>query len=297
VLGVQACDWLGRTDFELWPKGAAEEYWKNDLEVLVGGHPRAIIENIPKMDGSTDYWHDIKFPFKDSFGNVFVGVIGIDITQQKRAEDDLREAYKNLQLQSKELQIRSEELRKTTETIDAISQNSSELIFAKDCQCRLVYANDSLLRFLGKSADEILGKTDVEFHSDPLIGEALMENDRIVRETRQSMVTEELVQSQDGSLQTYLTTKSPWLAMDGTLLGTVGFSVDISEHKKADELLRESEASRKVIEAIMVERQLFLDMLETLPIMICLLTSDYRVTFVNQNYREHFGDSVGRHCY
>jgi len=128
-----------------------------------------------------------------------------------------------------------EELLKKTEIIDAISQNSSELIFAKDCQCRLVYANDPLLRFLGKSADEILGKTDVEFHSDPLIGETVMENDRIVRETRQSLVAEELVQSQDGSFRTYLSTKSPWLAMDGTLLGTVGISMDITERKKAEQ--------------------------------------------------------------
>ena len=297
VLGVQACDWLGRTDFELWPKEAAEEYWKNDLEVIVDGHLRSIIEKIPQMDGSTDYWHDIKFPFKDASGNVFVGGIGINITRQKLAEDDLREAYKNLKLRSEELQIRSEKLRKTTEMIDAISQNSSELIFAKDCQCRLVYANDSLLRFLGKSADEILGKTDVEFHSDPLIGEAVMENDRIVRETRQSLVIEELVRPHDGSLRIYLTTKSPWLAKDGTLLGTVGFSVDITEHKKAEKVLLESEAQRKVIEGIEAERRQFIDMLETLPIMICLMTSDYHITFVNRNYREHFGDSVGRRCY
>jgi PAS domain S-box-containing protein len=297
VLGVQACDWLGRTDFELWPKEAAEEYWKNDLEVLVDGHLKSIIEKIPQMDGSTDYWHDIKFLFKDASGNVLVGGIGIDITRQKLAEDDLREAYKNLKLRSEELQIRSEKLRKTTEMIDAISQNSSELIFAKDCQCRLVYANDSLLRFLGKSADEILGKTDVEFHSDPLIGEAVMENDRIVRETRQSLVIEELVRSQDGSLQINLTTKSPWLAKDGTLLGTVGFSMDITEHKKAEKVLLESEAQRKVTEGIEAERWRFLDMLETLPIMICLMTSDYHITFVNRNYREHFGDSVGRRCY
>jgi PAS domain S-box-containing protein len=75
--------------------------------------------------------------------------------------------------------------------MDAISQNSFELLFVKDRQCRLVYANDSLLRLLGKSADEIVGKTDIEFHSDPLLGEAVMENDRMVRETRQSLIAEE----------------------------------------------------------------------------------------------------------
>ena len=27
------------------------------------------------------------------------------------------------------------------------------------------------------------------------------------------------------------------------------------------------------------------------------MTPDYHVAFVNRNYREHFGDSVGRYCY
>jgi PAS domain-containing protein len=89
-------------------------------------------------------------PIRDNDGAI-VGsvVIARDITERKRMEEEL--------------------LRKT-EIMDAISQNSSELIFAKDCQGRLVYVSDSFLRFFSKSADEILGKTDVDLYSDPLLG-------------------------------------------------------------------------------------------------------------------------------
>ena len=139
---------------------------------------------------------------------------------------------KKSELERKRLE---EELLKRTEILRVVSQNSPELLFAKDCQCRVVYASDSLLHLLGKSADEVLGKTDIEFHSDPLLGEAVMENDRIVRETLQPLVTEESVRLQNGSLRTYLSTKSPWLAKDSTLLGTVGLSVDITERKKAEQ--------------------------------------------------------------
>ena len=62
-------------------------------------------------------------------------------------------------------------------------------------------------------------------------------------------------------------------------------------------MLLESEASRRVTEDVEAERRLLFNMLETLPIMICLLTSDYHVAFVNRSYREHFGDSGGRCCY
>ena len=91
------------------------------------------------------------------------------------------------------------------------------------------------MRLLGKSADEIVGNTDIEFHSDTLLGETVMENDRMVRETRQSLATEESVLLPDGSLRIYLSTKSPWLTKDGTLLGTVGLSVDITERKMTEQ--------------------------------------------------------------
>lgn len=84
-----------------------------------------------------------------------------------------------------------QELFKATEILRAVSQNSPDLLFVKDCQCQMVYVSDSLLSLLGKSADEVLGKTDIEFHSDPCLGEAVMENDRIIREACQPLVTEE----------------------------------------------------------------------------------------------------------
>lgn len=60
---------------------------------------------------------------------------------------------------------------------------------------------------------------------------------------------------------------------------------------------RRAEEDRKVTEAISVERQRFLDVLETLPQMICLLTPDYHLAFANRSFRDKFGFSRRRHCY
>ena len=49
--------------------------------------------------------------------------------------------------------------------------------------------------------------------------------------------------------------------------------------------------------AIQAERQRLFDVLETLPAMICLLTSNHHVAFTNRSFREKFGESCGRHCY
>jgi PAS domain S-box-containing protein len=66
---------------------------------------------------------------------------------------------------------------------------------------------------------------------------------------------------------------------------------------EADEKLRQSEAGRKVAEAVLVERKRLFDVLEALPAMISLLTPDYHVAFANRGFRDQFGESHGRRCY
>lgn len=64
-----------------------------------------------------------------------------------------------------------------------------------------------------------------------------------------------------------------------------------------EDTLRENELRHKVTEAIGPERQRLFDVLDSLPAMICLLTSNHHVAFTNCSFREKFGESGGRHCY
>jgi PAS domain S-box-containing protein len=77
----------------------------------------------------------------------------------------------------------------------------------------------------------------------------------------------------------------------------IAAQMDVTEHKQMEEALHKIEASRKVAEAVDVERRQLFKMLETLPIMICLLTPDYHIAFANRSFREKFGESSGRCCY
>jgi PAS domain S-box-containing protein len=60
---------------------------------------------------------------------------------------------------------------------------------------------------------------------------------------------------------------------------------------------RKVEEAQARAESIRAERQRFLDVLETLPTMISLLTPDHRIAFANRSFRERFGPSQGQPCY
>lgn len=86
-------------------------------------------------------------------------------------------------------------------------------------------------------------------------------------------------------------------------------AADMIQHARAGEKLRRyheelemrvEERTGDVLQALQTlnkERQRLYDVLETLPIMVCLLTPDYHVAFANRAFRESFGEAEGRPCY
>ena len=82
-----------KTDYDLFPKEMADAFRANDLKVLAAAAPLEF-EEIAPHDGSLQTYLSIKFPLSDSAG-VPYAVCGIstDITERKRAEEQLRHAY------------------------------------------------------------------------------------------------------------------------------------------------------------------------------------------------------------
>ncbi len=62
------------------------------------------------------------------------------------------------------------------------------------------------------------------------------------------------------------------------------------------ELIRNRVDLENLAKAVQAERQRFHDILEKLPVMICLLTPDRRMPFANRRHREFFGECEGRRC-
>jgi PAS domain S-box-containing protein len=87
-----------KTDFELWSPEQAEAFRKTDLEVIKSGEPCQSIEAITNPDQETRWWWNFKFPILDASGKSYVGGVGLDITDRKRMEEELRESRAELEL-------------------------------------------------------------------------------------------------------------------------------------------------------------------------------------------------------
>ncbi|OQX19845.1 MAG: hypothetical protein BWK76_03315 [Desulfobulbaceae bacterium A2] len=155
------------------------------------------------------------------------GVI-LDISEKKQAEQQLRE--QDLLLQS-------------------IIENTSDAIFCKDTRGRYVLANTATLDAMGHSRQEVIGKTDFELFPRES-AEIIHRNDTQVLSSLSPLIAEEQLQLASGESFWHIN-KSPLLDAQGTLLGLVGISRDITEWKRAQQ--RNEELERKYLQAQKME--------------------------------------------
>jgi PAS domain S-box-containing protein len=89
---------VGKTDADFFPAELAEKYRRDDLRVIESGQVFETVEQHVTPHGDTLYVHVIKTPLRDTDGNV-IGVQGIfwDVTERRRAEEQLREQNVRLQ--------------------------------------------------------------------------------------------------------------------------------------------------------------------------------------------------------
>jgi PAS domain S-box-containing protein len=128
------------------------------------------------------------------------------------------------------------------------------VVYAKDREGRMLMANHGTTELIGKPPDEYLGRTDAEFLDDRAQGEAIMANDRRIMEGREIQQVEEAVHRPDGMPATWLSTKAPLRNETGEVIGLIGTSIDITDRKRIEAALRESEEKLRLLNETLEQR-------------------------------------------
>ena len=143
-----------------------------------------------------------------------------DITQHKQAEENLRN---------------SEAL------YHSLVENLPQNILRKDLQERFTFANQQFCRTLGKTLDEIIGKTDFDFFP-PELARKYQEDDRRVMETGKLIETVEENQPPGGKKIYVQVVKTPLYDAQGRIIGLQGIFWDITERKQTEERIQRANA-------------------------------------------------------
>jgi PAS domain S-box-containing protein len=166
--------------------------------------------------------------------------------------DVLRHAA-DLEREAAERQRAEQALRESHNLLRTVIESIPEVLYAKDKQGRYLLVNSAAARFMGKPAEDILGRDDLGLFDAETAGR-FMEMDRRVIETGKTATYEKPGAAALAS-HTYLTTKIPFLGPDGEVRGVLGISRDITELKQAEQAREKYAAGLQALSRRLVEVQ------------------------------------------
>ena len=126
-------------------------------------------------------------------------------------------------------------VRKSENQLQSILDNATTVVYMKDVQGRYLLVNEQFTRIFEVTKERVLGASDFDLFPHQ-IAERLRANDERVLNGRQSLEWEETLEVQ-GAPRTYISVKFPLFDSEGTLYAVGGVSTDITERKRAEQVL------------------------------------------------------------
>jgi two-component system, OmpR family, aerobic respiration control sensor histidine kinase ArcB len=206
-------DYLGKTDYDLFPKAQADAITYTDNEVMRTGKLHIVEETAKGGDGTLGLFLSHKAPLRNKKGEI-IGSAGLslNVTEAKQKEDDRLDLLENV-----------------------IALMPGHVYWlGKDG--RYQGCNDQQARSAGlTNRKEIIGKrnSDLPWNCNAgVLPEMLDQANKDVMTCGQTKVIEEPATLQNGAQAIFLSSKVPMRNKSNQVIGMLGISIDITEQKK-----------------------------------------------------------------
>ncbi len=219
--GIRPADAIGKTDYDFSPRELADKYREDDKRIMKTGATEELEEHYISQ-GKEVWVQTVKTPVRDVNGKI-VGIFGIfwDITERKQAQDELFNSRQMLR---------------------SVLDNIPQRVFWKDRNSVFVGCNKPFALDAGyEDPGELVGKTSYETASAAMADRYTADDRGVMQSGRPKINYEQMQIRADGSQAWLITSKVPMYDQDHHVIGVLGTYSDITERKKAEEALRESE--------------------------------------------------------
>jgi len=270
-----------KNDPRLWENSVHPDDLPEVLRAVANtahGFPINVEYRIRSASGEWRWLHDRSMHLFDNKGELLIEGIATDITERKLTEEKLLNSKQNY--------------KKLQELFRNMADIIPDMLWAKDLNNNYIFVNKSLCKNLlnAKDTDEPIGKGDMFFakreretHAENpnwhTFGEVCRDSDEIVLQTGKTTQFDEFGNVK-GNFLFLDVIKTPFRNEKGELIGVVGTARDVTENKKAEYKLKESEANLKAIIENSLEN-------------IWSINVKYEIQYINAVFARSFEDIFG----